>query len=166
MENAVGNSLDLNDLPGEEWKIVPGFENRYYISNYSRVLDTYKGERILHKYDYGNRYVVRLKDRRGILHYFNDYILTAKNFLPNDPLRTHVKLRDGNYKNGHISNLYYGKKEFKSGPDHHRSKLVQSQIIQIIIKRSNGLKLKDIAHQFNVSIETISKVVNRKYYNL
>jgi DNA-binding LacI/PurR family transcriptional regulator len=26
--------------------------------------------------------------------------------------------------------------------------------------------LKDIAHQFNVSIETISKVVNRKYYNL
>ena len=164
MKNEVCNSLDLNDLPGEEWKIVPGFQNRYYISNYSRVMDTFKGKKILHKYDYGNRYVVRLKDIMGRFHYFNDYILTATNFLPTDPLRTHVKLRDGNYKNGHISNLYYGKREFKTGPDHHRSKLEKSQVIQIIVERSNGIKLKDIAQRFNVSIGTISKVVNRKYY--
>lgn len=147
MDNEVGLSRSLEDLPGEEWKIIPGFENRYYISNYSRILDTYKGERILHKYDYGNRLVVRLKDRRGRNHYFTDYILAANIFLPNLEENKKVYLKDGNYINGHVSNLFFGKRIVKNP----KKKLDRKNILKIKEYRQQGLKLEEIAIAFNVS---------------
>ncbi|MEA1848968.1 NUMOD4 domain-containing protein [Chryseobacterium sp. MHB01] len=147
MENEVGLNQSLQDLPGEEWKIIPGFENRYYISNYSRILDTHKGDRILHKYDYGNRLVVRLNDRRGRSHYFTDYILTANIFLQNDEENKKVYLKDCNYKNGHVSNLYFGKR-IVNNP---KAKLDLEKILKIREYRDQGLKLEEIALAFNVS---------------
>lgn len=156
--NEVGLSRSLEDLPGEEWKLITGFENRYYISTFSRVLDTHKGERILNKYDYGNRYVVRLKDRKGRCRYFNDFLLTANAFLPKDPLKKYAKLKDGNYKNGHISNIYFARKKFNKT----NSKLTEDDLLNIKDKRNSGFKLVDIAKELNVSTCWVSKIVNNK----
>lgn len=105
--------LSLNDLPGEEWKPIMGYEESYMVSSCGRVksLDRYvtskrgytkfvKG-RILREsmssYGYA---VVGIKGKQSGVHR-----LVAKSFIPNPNGLTEINHKDENKTNNVVNNL-------------------------------------------------------------
>lgn len=105
--------LSLNDLPGEEWKPIMGYEESYMVSSCGRVksLDRYvtskrgytkfvKG-RILREsmssYGYA---VVGIKGKQSGVHR-----LVAKSFIPNPNGLTEINHKDENKTNNVVYNL-------------------------------------------------------------
>ena len=93
-----------DDLDGEEWKEIKGFNGRYYISNKGRVKSNFGGKERIKKLCYNSSGYQRValsingERYRPLVHR-----LVAEYFVPNDdPLRkTTVDHIDGN-KNRNI----------------------------------------------------------------
>ncbi len=121
--------FDIRDLPGEEWKYIPGYENKYAISNKGRVKSMERdvdliihgtlctrhiNERILRPYlndrgaaNYGVELCVGVsKGYHGKVETLYIPKLVAKAFIPDyDENKYIIVHKDGNYTNNTAENL-------------------------------------------------------------
>lgn len=111
---AVTN-LSLNDMKGEIWKDVVGYEKQYLISNLGRVKSLRRIVRTQHFYTTekikkviiggSNVYITLLKNKDSKLHYLK--YLVASHFLENPDNKTEVVHINGDYLNNRFDNLKY-----------------------------------------------------------
>lgn len=113
--------IESTSLSGELWKFIPGFDNRYQISNYGRVkrcarVETYvrsdSGKECSRTYD--ERMMRLFEDEDGYLEidlviegkhsYRRIHQLVANAFLEHSSMKQ-INHIDGNKKNNHVSNL-------------------------------------------------------------
>lgn len=57
MQEEIYKNLSLEDLPGEVWKDVVGYEGLYQVSNLGRVKSLYSNHHILSQHNNGNGYL-------------------------------------------------------------------------------------------------------------
>lgn len=171
----------------EIWKIIEEFNN-YEVSNYGRVrrkkcvivysngaVTNYK-EKIVKQQLNKGIYLRVTFSQNNIQKRFQVHRLVAKYFIENPENKPCVNHIDGNGMNNNVSNLEwctYSENERHSynvlGKVNANRKLTESQIKDILQNcfKSNGLKKSNVslfANKYGVSVNTISNVINRKYY--
>ena len=172
----------------EKWLPIPGFENRYEASTHGRIKSVSRyvngkhgkntkpiKETILkHKIDTLYLRVTLYND--GIKKTFLVHRLVADTFIPNPNNFPMVLHKDDNPLNNNVDNLMWGtpldnmtdktiKGRQTKGIDVHTNKLTEEQVLEI---RSKFIPYKYtykmLAKEYNVSIENINSIVNRKYW--
>lgn len=171
-------SLDLNDLPGEIWSEIPGYENRYQISNYGRVKSIIlKKHSIIKKTLSSGKFKVTLSNKKRFRKNGSVGRITAAAFLREPKENEVIRYKDRNvlfdavinlewiprkessqeaYKNGRFP------KDHSSGIKNGMSKLRPDQILQIRNKRKQGISNVELSKVFGVSYSCIDNVVNRR----
>ena len=175
-------SLDFNDLPGEEWRDVIGYEGLYQVSNYGRVKSFHNnGVRTLNPSfaDYPGYYVVNLtKNGKQQTQYV--HILVAQAFIPNPENKSYVNHIDGDKLNNCLENLEWttptensrhawrnGLIKSRTGTKNLHSKLTPEQVRYIRVSykpHDENFSIVALARKFNVSKSTIYLVLARKTY--
>jgi hypothetical protein len=161
----------------ELWLPVAGFEDRYRISSYGKVVSL--------RFKRTKR--VRLMRMSGAIRYPSVTLcnestivqagvnrLVAQHFLPApaDARQTFVLPRDGNHLNLRADNLQWvnpcevedeaqAAYLYRSGELHHNSRLSTAQVAQVRQLAAQGTSQKAIAQQFNLSRPSISLIVNQ-----
>ena len=165
----------LDDLPGEQWKPIAGYD-KYEVSNYGRVKSFWKKPPLIRKPALLRDYLsvdIPLdgeKKRRSI------HVLVAQAFIPNPENKPEVNHDDGNKFNCYVGNLWGATRAenmqhavrtglAKSGVDSYQAKLTAEQIIYI---RENPDKLtqEQLVEMFGVDDNTISEIqLGQKWQN-
>ena len=169
--------LTLNDLDGEQWCDINGYEGIYQISNYGRVKSFQKGSvRILKPvYDvYG--YLRAVLSSNGSKRLLTIHRLVAKAFLPNPSCKPQVNHCDGHKLNNHVSNLewvtaaenvqhsfYIGLQTITQGEDHFLAKLTNTQAVYIR-ENPDRLTLSELATMFGLSKSAVDNIILGKTY--
>ena len=175
------DSLDLNDLPGEEWCEIDGYNGRYQVSNLGRVKSFFDKEaRILkaNKVAEGYLRVSLRKDSMAKNHYVHR--LVAKAFIPNPGNKPQVNHIDGDKTNNRVENLEWmtgeeninhafklGLSKIPRGSKNPSSKLTPDQVREIrriYVKGSYKFGVVALAKRFKVSQETIRDIVKGRSY--
>ena len=157
----------------EEWKDIKGYEGRYQVSSMGRVKSNLKhqgtNERILKSLLCGSEYhrvglCKKLELKCLLIHR-----LVAIAFIPNPKNKPQVNHKNGIKKDNRIDNLEWvtcsenhkhafatGLKTGVRGEKNHLAKLNDFQVR--VIKKSEGLKHKELAKIFNVSYFAIKSI--------
>ena len=177
----VANNIE--NLDGEIWKPVKGYEGRYEVSNMGRVksLGRYrygkKGgtyavkERILSNTICGAGYHRICMFMDGNRDYNLVHRLVAENFIPNTNHKDQVNHIDGDKWNNKVSNLEWvtqsenmihsyknGLHKKQKGSKRYCAKLNEHIVAEIKKDVKMGVKLKYLAKQHNVNPVTISDI--------
>lgn len=178
-------NLSIEDLPGEIWRWVKGYENLYQVSNKARVKSFLKGKvKILKqgfnmngyptvslrkddKNDKGNKSKTHLVHR-----------LVAEAFIPNPENKPIVDHIDGNRSNACAENLrWLTQKEniqaaiqrgtHKIGTESPLAKLNEEDVKYIrenykAYDRVYGIRA--LARKFNVAISTVADIIHYRNY--
>ena len=104
MDNKIYNpydSLEIEDLPNEEWRVIEGFQKFYHISNFGRV-KSFKNNKIviLKCMDNKKRASLKLTNISGIKNFYVHMLMGIVFFKG-----SRVKHKDGNWKNNSLANL-------------------------------------------------------------
>lgn len=170
----------IKDLPGEVWEDVPGYEDRYQISQYSRVKSIiFKTPVIIKKTLSSGKYEVTLSNKRRYRKHFDCGRLTATVFNRKPKENEVIKRKDRNNLNDVASNLeWISRKEsiqvaFATGrfpKDHGKgtrngmSKLSTVQVQEIRKRKEAGISKVQLAKDFNVSVSCIEQTVKYKIW--
>jgi len=108
-------SRELTDLPGEIWEDIPKYEERYQISNYSRVKSIIHRKHFIIKKTISNgRFKVTLFDKRGRRKHFQAGRLSATVFLRPPEENEVLRYLDNNTLFDASFNLAWGSKKESS----------------------------------------------------
>lgn len=165
----------------EEWRDVGGYEGWYQVSNLGRVrsLDRwillgktrrfYPGVTLKGTSQWDGYVLVAIK-RKG----YRIHRLVAREFLGEIPKGKQVNHKDGNKKNNRLDNLEYVtpsqniQHSYRTGlcksvgERHYRSKLTESDVIEIRKKWEEGESQETLSSTFKVTRSCITYVVRRK----
>lgn len=163
--------LSLEDLPGEIWKKVPGYEKLLMVSNYSRVLDIAKQKIIWQTIGNDNYKCISIKNngkyKRLLVHR-----LVIQAFLPNPenkPCTDHI---DANRLNNTLENLKWAtSKENANNPytklnrkEAHRNTIFSDKRVAKLDKEGNLIQIynsvKDAAIDNNLAKCSISNAAH------
>lgn len=164
--------------PDEKWEIISEFPN-YMISSESRVLNK-TTLRILsvHRHKHGHR-VVRLW-RDGKTKLCKIYRLKAIAFIDNPLNKREVNHKFGDRMDEDLGGLEWSTPkenmrhaidnglcggQFKSGFSHQFAKLTKEDVLKIRSLREEGIKYKDIASMFSITIDHACRIYKRKIYS-
>ena len=167
--------LNIEDLPGEIWKDIEGYEGLYQVSNMGRVKSFFSGrEKIKKLHMRGGYWLAKIKNN-----YVGVHILVAKAFIPNPENKSEVNHLNGKSDNRvsslewvtHKENMQHavktGLQKTMSGTKVGTSKLTESEVKFI---REN-FKAWDsefgaipLAKKFNVDPRTIRDAARKKHY--
>ena len=105
MNNKIYNpydSLEIEDLPNEEWRVIEGFQKFYHISNFGRIKSLKNNKVTILKTTHHSHRALRLKltNISGIKNYHVHMLMGIAFFKGN-----RVKHKDGNWKNNSVDNL-------------------------------------------------------------
>lgn len=166
----------------EIWKTIDGFNGKYLISSFGRVMLA-KGDE--------KRIISQQKDKKGYMRvglYVNHktinnkvHRLVAATFIPNPNNYPQVNHKDENKSNNHVENLEWctckynirygtGKQraaEKNSGERNNMAKLKEEDVrrirsIYIPGDKENGKR--KLAEKYHVSYETITKIVTNQHW--
>lgn len=166
--------LTLDDLDGEIWRLIEGFD-KYQVSTFGRVKSFWeKSPQILKPYLIGEYLSVDLffggeRKHRTI------HTLVAKAFIPNPDNKPEVNHDDGHKLNCHISNLYWATSSEnqqhalrtglrKSGIDRSDAKIKDESDIIYIRDNPDNLTTYELAAMFGVKQQTIGLIQRGKRY--
>lgn len=168
-------STDINDLPGEVWVDVPGYEDRYQVSQYSRVKSIiFKTPVIIKKSLSSGKFEVTLSNKRRHRKHLDCGRLTATVFNRKPKENEVIKRKDKNNLNDMASNLeWISRKEsiqvaYADGkyPQGHgtenrngMSKIKDYQVLEIRRKKEAGFSCSKLAKEYNISGDQIRKIV-------
>ena len=172
-------SLDLNDLPDEQWRDVKGYEGLYQVSTFGRVKSFHNGKMIIRKpATLSGGYQQVSLDKNGKRKCMGIHVLVAKMFIPNPENKPMVDHYDRNPANNAVWNLScvtnsenqrraveWGAK--RSGCDNPRSNLSPEQVREIrrlYVRKSQKFGSVALAKMFGVSVSTIKRIVNGTSY--
>lgn len=175
--------LMLEDLVGEIWKWISGYEGLYQVSNYGRIKtfprhSRYKEIMIRRPALGTGGYLQVGLHKNGISKTFDIHRLVAQTFIPNPLNLPEVNHKFGNKFDNYVENLEWctdteNKQHalktglIRAGADRNEAKLTAEQVRWV---RANYKPYDPIfgatalARKFNVSPKTIMHVVNRKTY--
>lgn len=172
----------LEDLIGEIWKWVKGYEGLYQISNYGRA-------KTFPRKGTGNKIkILKPRLKEGYLQFsfskddqqklFAVHRLVAEAFIPNPENKVQVNHKFGNKFDNYYENLEWitslenQKHAYNTGlrkkkPYRPQSKLTEEQVKWI---RENYIPYDEkygaaaLARKFNMNVNTMRKVIHRKRY--
>lgn len=166
--------LALDDLPGEIWRDIAGYNGDYQVSTFGRVKSfKYKSPHIL-KPKLAVEYLRVDLYTGGKLKHQKVHVLVAKAFIPNPEHKPEVNHDDGHKFNCHVSNLYwattsenvqhaYDNSLAKSGEDNYLAGLTNEQA-RYIRDNPDNLTQEELAAMFGVKQSTISRIQLGKTY--
>lgn len=168
--------LTLEDLEGEKWKDIAGYEGDYQESTYGRTKSFKRGKvKILKPFLQGEYLYVELhKGDQGKTIQVNR--LVAETFIPNTDNLPEVNHRDGKKYNNHVSNLEWvthaqnmrhavdtGLQVIIQGEDHKKAALTNKDAVYIR-ENPDGLTGKELAEMFGVPPMVVSNIQTGKTY--
>ncbi len=178
-------NLSIEDLAGEIWRWVKGYENLYQVSNKARVKSFHKGKiKILKQGFAKNGYpTVNLykedkdnKESKGTTYLVHR--LVAEAFIPNPENKPIVDHIDGDRSNACVENLRWltqkeniqaaiQKGTHKIGTESPLAKLTEEDVKYIrenyeAYDRVYGIRA--LARKFNVSISTVADIIHYRNY--
>lgn len=175
--------VDGLDVRLEKWQMIPGYANRYMVSNYGRVISLYGSAR--------NQITTRITPRplqlrlwkgypavtlavpdagqRG--RYVHQLVLLA--FVGERPKGYEAGHRDGNPRNNHLSNLEWISKaeqeldkkkhgRIPRGSQHATAKLSELAVTDIRAMADMGITHREIASVHQVSPQCIWRIVRKE----
>ena len=166
--------LTLDDLDGEQWHDVGGYEGLYQVSNFGRVKSFHRGTVKILKPALKHCYLFIELNRAGNAEQILIHRLVAQEFIPNPDGKPQVNHRDGHKLNNYVDNLEWvtGSENqqhavlnglIKSGEKNYNAKLTNGQA-EYIRENPNKLSQKELADKFGVRLATISNVQIGKCY--
>lgn len=165
----------LENLDGEEWRDIAGYEGLYQVSNFGRVKSfVKKTPKILKPFIDTFGYLVVGFHKGDARKNFNIHRLVAKNFIPNIENKQQVNHIDGRPLNNHVSNLEWVthaeniRHAYRTGlrPSGVKNPLAKFSEEQILYIRENPdeLNCRELAKVFEVCPATIGDIqLGRKY---
>ena len=172
-------NLEVEDLPGEIWAWIIGYENLYQISTKSRVKSFYKNKETILKQTisgYGYLKVHLCKNKEATNFYVHR--LVAEAFIPNPENLPEVDHIDGNKLNNCVENLRWVTSSenkqaaikngsTKIGTKNRLSKLTADDVRYIrsmYVPYDKEYGANALARKFNVSLACVQKVIKRVSY--
>jgi len=158
-------SCIINNLDGEEWKDVNGYEGLYKISNYGRLIS-------LHYYPYISLHhpiistsgYYRVTMSRNCIHrYMTIHKLVADAFIPNNLNLSCVNHKDENKLNNNVNNLewcnHYYNNHYGTRSERH-AKSISKKIYKIDIKSNKVISVydsvKEAGNKNNINASNLS----------
>ena len=160
----------------EKWKLIKDYKGLYKVSSLGRIksLSRKTTNGGILKQNKSRFYLSVCLSKEGYLRTFSVHRLVAKHFIPNPKDKPYVNHKDGNKFNNKVENLEWttpsenkihavknGFTYSLRGEKHWASKLTEKQVIKMRIERGNK-KLREIAKEYNMSIQAVSDILNRK----
>lgn len=171
-------STSLEDLPGEIWEDIPGYNERYKVSNYGRVKSYINRNPIIIKKSLSlGKYKVLLSPQKGRLK--NEILgrLVASAFIRLPEENEVVRYKDRNVFLDTVDNLEWisrkesARRAVTSGRFHKEhgralrngmSILSPISVKDIRSKKASGKTLKQLSDEYKVSINCIQSVVQNR----
>ena len=167
----------LENLEGEIWKEIAGYNGDYQVSNFGRV-KSFKGTKplirtpVLH-----GEYLSVALCGNGKQKYRSIHALVAQAFIPNPQNKPEVNHDDGNKFNCHVSNLYWatsaenmqhafdtGLAKSAQGCDDFNAKIKNEADIIYIRDNPDNLSRQELAEKYVVDPTTIGLIQLGKTY--
>lgn len=172
---------ELDDLPGEKWRDVVGYEEFYKVSNCGRVKSVRFGkENILNACVSRKGYLQVHLRKNGSGKSFEVHKLVALAFLPKPDGEFEIDHIDGDKSNNRVDNLEWvthgenlrrayerGLRFPMSGSHHKLSKLTDDDVRYIRANYIPGhceFGARPLARRFNVSKSTIERIIYGEAY--
>ena len=174
-------SLDSNDLSGEEWRDIVGYEGLYMVSNMGRIKSFYSNKaRIIKPSKRSDEYIsVGLyKGGHSVTHYV--HVLVARAFLLNPEDKPQLNHINGDKTDNRVENLKWvtgsenmnhaykiGLANATKGICHPNAKLTPEQVRYIrehYVKGSKEFGSEALARKFNVTGSVIRDAVHHRSY--
>ncbi len=172
-------SMSLEDLPGEEWRDVIGYEGLYQVSNMGRVKSfCEQTARILSPCPNKKGYYMVHLHKDGKKKNFGIHVLVATAFIPNPENKPEVNHLDRDKTNNRADNLEWntGEENKKHARETNPKEIKQRKkqvrltedqihlIRQICIPGDSIYGIAALARMFDVHEDTISRIVQGKSY--
>ncbi|AZB01280.1 hypothetical protein EG359_17400 [Chryseobacterium joostei] len=177
----ISNTLNrgINDLPGEIWEDVPGYNGKYQVSQYSRVKSLIKKNPVILKKSLsdGKHKVVLIGKYGRLISECVDRLCASVHLRP--PLENEVIChKDGNKLNTIVGNLkwitwqesrqktilHYRSRNirFNSGSENGRAVINEAIARGIREERNKGFTYSQIALKYKVSVGIVQRVVQNR----
>jgi hypothetical protein len=145
----------------QQWRVIPGFEDRYEISDHGDVLSLVQGRRILRPSKRKAGYEVMLSDRTGKRQYYLLHRLLLMTFRPLAlPEMCIAKPKNGDVYDTRLSNWIWATRQ---GEYHNQSKLTDNDVraIRSRVMADSNLSYREIGEEYGISIANVFKIVTR-----
>ena len=175
--------FELEDLEGEIWRWIRGYEGLYQISNFGRVKSfprntTSKIQIIKPLLSRSGYLYVGLRKQGTKRLRFKLHRLVSQAFIENPENKQTVNHKDGNKFNNYVDNLEWATQDEnnqhaidtglqKSGANRNTAKLTNEQVKYIrenYIPRDSEFGGAALARKFNVKSSTVQNVIHGKNY--
>lgn len=167
------------DLPGEIWRDVEGYEGDYQVSNFARVKSLRRKKTKIIKLDIIHTGYLRAtfyKDGKTKSHYV--HVLVAKAFIPNPENKSDVNHINGVKTDNRVENLEWTTRSeniihafanglSKKGCEHGRAKFTAEQVREIrrdCVPGDPERGFRAYAEKFNVNHKIVRDAYYRKSY--
>lgn len=154
----------------EEWKVIPGFEDKYEASNLGNIR-VFNGRFLAGYSDDDDYKIIRLSIKNGKTKLFKIAQLILITFLgprPNGCESSHLNdIRNDNRLENliwetHQENESRKIKGILPGEKHFAAKLSSDAVLKIREMRAKGINRKQIAPMFGINDRTVDKIFRRE----
>ncbi|MBR4153365.1 MAG: HNH endonuclease [Selenomonadaceae bacterium] len=167
--------LTLENLDGEEWRPIVGYEQLYQVSNFGRVKSFCGRTPKILKPALGGGYLCVNLCIEGKTKMFLVHVLVAQAFISNPGNKPQVNHKDGWKINNCVGNLEWttGSENMqhaydtglqKSGTARSDAKIKDENDVLYIRENPDGLTIKQLADKFGISETTIIDIQRGKKY--
>lgn len=166
-------SLNIEDLPGEQWEYVPGYNESYQVSNKGRIKSLIKNKPlIMRKTISQGQYKVQLYWKPGKFRNELTGRLVCSVFNGEPKENEIVQYKDGNPLNDVATNVYWSthreralrsprrNKLSLAGSLNGMAKLTSGKVSQIKELKTSGKSTYLIAQKFGVSTRQVNRIIN------
>jgi hypothetical protein len=157
-----------------EWKLVPGYQNQYEVSNYGHVRSLHSNKLLRQTPTHSGYLTVCLHFANRQHKTVRVHKLVAEAFCDKEPYHDQVNHLDGNKRNNHYQNLEWSNSSSNNqhaydnnlrsmkGSRHNQATLTEQDVNDIRRALQNGVQGKTLAHKYDVCVSTISQIKNNR----